>query len=488
MRICRPSGAGALRFVCLAALLVAGCVPGSEPAAPPAPLVDPAASIDARTVVAARAVTGLVAADDRMAARVAADILSGGGNAADAAVAAAATMAVTLPSRVGPGGGGTCLVSAAGGGVEAIDFLARSPGPGPGQLLGGLAALAQRHGSRPLDALFAPAVALAADGTVVGQALASDLAAVDPVLAEDPAAAAIFVDGGRVKRAGAPLVQPALAATLAAAAAAPPTGGTWLSPIVRRSAAGTAYFAPQPEAAGPDLATLWEIVTEVEPYGPLPWDERAHLLFEAQRRGRAAGGGSGASAMAGYDPDLQTAPFVNGDGDTSFGATLAILDTEGRAVACGFSLNGMFGTGRLDPVTGGFEAAPPGAVDLVAGIAIVLDPATGQPLLVGAGADFGAGLATTMAEDLLAGRTAVQAIGYPRLAPDPGLDATVVEARMDRGVADRLTLRGHLVRSSAGMGRVSLISCEGAGPARGCVAATDPRGWGDAIAAAPGGV
>lgn len=171
-----------------------------------------------------RGFLGGVAAEEPRAALVARNILSAGGSAADAAVAAGFTMAVTLPSRAGLGGGGACLVlNPRRGDVEAIVFPpgqrvaapmgADRPAAVP-MMARGLFALHARSGRRPFEELLAPAEQAARLGTEVSRALALDLAAVAGPLLADPYAAAIFGPSGQPLATGERLVQPDLGATI----------------------------------------------------------------------------------------------------------------------------------------------------------------------------------------------------------------------------------------------------------------------------------
>src|SRR4051812_49166751 len=68
--------------------------------------------------------SGLVVADEPLAAKIGAAILTQGGSAADAVTAMFFTMTATYPAAAGLGGGGICLVQS-GGSVREYDFLAR---------------------------------------------------------------------------------------------------------------------------------------------------------------------------------------------------------------------------------------------------------------------------------------------------------------------------------------------------------------------------
>ena len=173
---------------------------------------------------------GAVVADEPRAALIGRQVLSQGGNAADAAVAVGLALAVTLPSRAGLGGGGACLAFSPGaksinGGVpEAILFTPAAPAAPAGNgdrpaalpmLARGLYLLHARYGSGEFTRLIAPAEELAQLGTPASRALVQDIALVSGPLFADPQARAVFSVNGVPLQVGQTLQQPALGATLA---------------------------------------------------------------------------------------------------------------------------------------------------------------------------------------------------------------------------------------------------------------------------------
>lgn len=328
---------------------------------------------------------GYVVADEPRAALVGRDVLSAGGTAVDAAVAAAFAMSVTLPSRAGLGGGGACLVyDRARNSTEAVLFPAASPGAASGDrpaavpmMARGLFALHTRKPRRPFEELIAPAEQLARFGALTSRALATDLAAVAGPLLADPAARAVFTGpGGQPLAEGETLSQPDLGATLAALRVSgvgdlyqgaqarrleelsPRVGGALTVEVLRPAVAqvvpplqvslvsDTLSFLPN------DGGLAAAVATQAMATGQAPAAAEAHGLAAAATLRR--NGGDPAALLAN--------PPTGGD---SFGlmpasSSLVVLDREGGAVSCAFSMNNLFGTGRVVPGMGFFLAAAPG--------------------------------------------------------------------------------------------------------------------------------
>jgi gamma-glutamyltranspeptidase/glutathione hydrolase len=139
-----------------------------------------------------------VASADARASEAGLAVLAQGGNAVDAAIAANAVLAVTAPHLCGLGGDllalvyarGTvdCLISAGRAGSMSDPSAMRDQGLTTMPLFGdarsvtipgcvdGLLALQRRHGTRAMDELFTPAIALAERGFVAGAPLAASVA------------------------------------------------------------------------------------------------------------------------------------------------------------------------------------------------------------------------------------------------------------------------------------------------------------------------
>jgi len=233
-----------------AILLVSACwlpaaaqEPGRGVYTPPAP----------GAIHAVAAEHGMVVAQEKIAARIGADVLKRGGNAVDAAVATGFAMAVTYPRAGNIGGGGFMIIHLAERHQDvAIDYRETAPasttpriflGPDgkpdnarsrdsalgigvPGTPAGLALALAQYGSGRfTLADLMRPAIDLARDGIVLADDMADTLPDAHDRLARWPASAAIFsrADGSSLRE-GDRLVQTDLAATLQAIAEQGPRG------------------------------------------------------------------------------------------------------------------------------------------------------------------------------------------------------------------------------------------------------------------------
>ena len=301
---------------------------------------------------------GGAVADEPRAALVAREILSAGGTAVDAAIAGAFAMGVTLPSRAGIGGGGACLAyNARLRQVIAVSFPAGSraalpPGtdrPAAVPLMArGLFLLHTRGGQLRFEQLIRPAEDLARFGTEVSAALAEDLAVVAAPLLNDPQARRIFgATGGGPLRGGERLTQLDLGATLAQLRSAG-VGELYQGPLSQRLEAASV-------AAGGGLTApeLREGRAEVQDAVRVPLGNDMAFFLPASGDG-AAGTAAAFQAIQGGNPPL------GGSGMSGASAGLLTMDPAGNAVACAFSMNNLFGTGRIAEGTGILLAAAPG--------------------------------------------------------------------------------------------------------------------------------
>lgn len=428
---------------------------------------------------------GGVVADEPRAALAARDVLSSGGNAADAAVVLGFSLAVTLPSRAGLGSGGACIAynprkDGPNGGVpEAVLFTPLPPAAPSGDrpaavpmLARGLFALHARYGKRPFETMISPAEQMARFGVPASRAFIRDLGVVAGPLAADPQSRAIFFAGGMPLAEGATMVQTDLAATLSQirtsgvgdfyqglgsrriADASVAAGGGFttddlrraiprLAPVVSVPSRGndTAAFLPPPADGGLAAAAAFEVLRS---------DPAAVDAAKARSLGTATlwrRGGGDPKAVLTTDPppaDLPTLPAST---------TFATLDRDGNAVVCALTMDNLFGTGRVAPGTGMVLAASPSAVPM--------------PLL-SAGLVYNGNIRA-----------------FRALAGGSGQEAAPLAAAyaLTQAIADRGNPPTPMANPVPDPGRANVIECNALLPGDGasCAWATDPRGAGLAV-------
>jgi gamma-glutamyltranspeptidase / glutathione hydrolase len=186
-----------------------------------------------------RGAHAMVATDEALGSQVGVDIMKHGGNAVDAAVGVAFALAVVEPAAGNIGGGGFMLIRQADGKTTFLDYREVAPGKAtrdmyigkdgkldeeasvmgyksvavPGTVAGLELAL-KTHGTMKLAEVLAPAIRLAEDGFPVSEKLAHEFQGERPGLDHSPMSQRIFLNGGKLFKAGETLKQPELAATL----------------------------------------------------------------------------------------------------------------------------------------------------------------------------------------------------------------------------------------------------------------------------------
>ncbi|WP_343055145.1 gamma-glutamyltransferase [Azospirillum oleiclasticum] len=385
-----------------------------------------------------------VAADEPRAAALARDMLTAGGNAADAAAAMALMMTATLPSRVGFGGGGVCVTfDAAKRENRTLDFLPRGAGTAAvPAFLRGVYALQGTMGKLRWEQVAVQAEQAAYRNPAVSRAFAQDLAAHGNRLDAD--ARRILMPGGQPPAEGTPLAQT--------------DAGNLLSQV-RRLGVGPIYngsfSGPVAQALGIDPAALrgyqpaWRGTVSVP---QKPYDLQFADLPEAGAgQAIAAAWKAGEDAPAAQRVARALQALGTGGGAEAPAAGFTVVDGNENAVSCAFTLGAPFGTGRMVPGTGMLGAVP------------VTSAGFGAPAL----------LTNVIVGRTLFGGTGVANPGDGRNAGPAALLAAALPAVLGETQAPAI----HAGRPADIPGRVSLVTCQRntENLSKACQASGDPR-------------
>jgi gamma-glutamyltranspeptidase/glutathione hydrolase len=198
--------------------------------------------------------------------------------------------------------------------------------------------------------------------------------------------------------------------------------------------------------------------------------------------------------MASFDPNratpldaLPAPPSVLEENPAS--TSVAVVDAFGGAAACVFTMNSLFGNGRVAPGTGIVLAARPGG-DRGNGMSllpvVMANDITQEVIFAGAvsgGIIAAPVMMSVMAAAIQADMPLAEAVARPRVF-DPGLpDVVIVEPELPAEIVESLVAKGHELRTAPELGRVNAIYCPGGVRSNpdNCTFVNDPRGFGLAV-------
>jgi len=431
--------------------------------------------------------------------------------------------------------------------VAAIEGGAKTGSDRPTAVPGnirGLYALQARYGRVRWPELVAPAELLARFGSKVSRAFARDLKALGPALIVEPSFRHVFgsSDGTKLVGEGDTIMQFDLAAVLSRlrtegpglfyagpnardfVSATKAAGGTLTladlsgyRPIWRDTVAlpiddEVAHFAPPPMYGGTLAANMLAMLDEDDRFEDANAETRYHLLldsaaraFSIQAKKERAGDGTVpdgknqsvdfaeiSASAADYRADRRDLSLFSGltkrTPENPAGATIVAYDRYGSAAACVFTLNSLFGTGRIATGTGVILASLPGAGGRGAksfGPMLVVNENIDQTLFAAA-ASGGLAAPTSQAAvaafALFAEKPLSDAVKTPRVhgGSDPKRD--YAEQSLDPKIVQFLRGLGYPVVLTDKLGKVNAIWCpEGPSDPDACAAVADPRAFGLAL-------
>ena len=484
---------------------------------------------------------GGIVADEPRAALVGREILSAGGNAADAVTAAYFVMSVTMPSTAGLGGGGVCVVHRGEDdkiSSEALDFLPRAAAGGlvaiPGSARG-MSALAARYGKLPWAQLVAPAETIAQTGEAASRALAHDVALGEKKLRADPQMAALFTRAdGTMLSEGDNLRQSELAGVLGQIRAKGPNelyGGVLGQQLAASAQAMGApltiedlrgfqvkvsaplqitwddqnIYLPQPPAAG-GISVL-QMLRALDKFGSknrVAFQADASMRLTADRAQWMQPSGDVSQPADALISEEHVAQLMQGrqDGQATpasslpvpaqrvpenpFAANIVAVDKEGLGVACNFTMNALFGAGRIAQGTGIILAPAPS--DNGFGFSAL------APMIM-ANDNNGELYYASAASGGLAGVLAQAELFYAVVEEGVPLEAAMLRSRVYNGAdpdvayfdvsgddnpSGALSAAGYQTEQREALGRINAIWCPGGTPTRpdSCQLRNDYRGNG----------
>jgi gamma-glutamyltranspeptidase/glutathione hydrolase len=449
--------------------------------------------------------TGGVAADEPRAALVAQQILSAGGSAADAAAAAAFVYTVTYPAGAGLGSGGVCLVSdPVRKRAETIEFPSLAPKDGGPvaipAMARGLSLLQGRYGKLRWEAVVTPAEQLARFGEPASRAFVQAAVEAQPPVTQSPGLLPIWgTRTGMVPQEGERRQQFALGNVLARlrthGAADLYQGALSQSLLADMAAAGSRITADELRdyvaGIGKPIEVPYENSITIFTSNTAAGGAVAAWLLEQTFDGTSLFSGTSVksdkfaeSLGQAYRSDPATLQ-MNGFGS----ASISVIDRQGSAVSCAFSMGTAFGARRTGRETGILFANVPGVAGDEAPYltAMVGYNKPNNQSFLAVGGSGGAPAAAAAAYSVLQAALhksktdpATVAITEPRLFQANPQSTLLVEPKTNPALYKAVTGRGITVNETGRLGRVTMTYCFSGLPRdpSSCSFAADPRGYG----------